>query len=421
MVRSTRPLWVSSTLTLSPVKLATSTCRARLSIATTTGVRPTGTVRRTVWRVVSITLTVPSSQLATKACPVRASTTTSLGRCPTGMTPWPPPVGALRTATLLSAKLATYTRLRGASTATATGTCPTGTVRMRRPRPPSSMLTVPAPKLGTNTCPLLSSTARASGPPPTRTIRTSAPVRALMTLTLPRLKLATKARALVTSTATACGLAPYGSSPTPPGMRRTSRPVAVARTLVLSRAATIANPVWPSAATAMGCRPTGVVCRRRPDAAQAGGPGLAAMPLQARTRRAQLLHHLYRRRPTPPSALCLIPVPSSLRDARSLTRPQVRLLPGSAEDAAHGVGVGIAVGAVGNQGAALANLIPGIDEHDALTHRPLGMGIDPLTRRRGIAGKRGRGAARVDKGRLLLTGGEALVPAQRNHRDVRLG
>src|SRR5437868_5638193 len=69
-------------------------------------------------------------------------------------------------------------------------------------------------------------------------------------------------------------------------MRRTSRPVTVARTLVVSLAATIANPVWPSAATAMGCRPTGVVWRRRPDAAQAGGPRLAATPLQARTRRA---------------------------------------------------------------------------------------------------------------------------------------
>src|SRR5919204_5528675 len=205
-------------------------------------------------------------------------------------------------------------------------------------------------------------------------------------------------------------------------MRRTSWPVAVARTLVASLAATIANPVWPSMATAMGCRPTGVVCRRRPDAAQAGGPRLAATPLQARTRRAQLLHHLYRRRPTRPGALCLIiPVPSSLRDARSLTRPQARLLPGSAEDAAHDVGVGIAVGAVGDQGAALANLIPGIDEHDALAHRPLGMGIDPLARRSGIAGKSGRGAARVEVGRLLLTGREALVPAQRDHRDVRLG
>src|ERR671937_481470 len=69
-------------------------------------------------------------------------------------------------------------------------------------------------------------------------------------------------------------------------MRRTSWPVAVARTLVASLAATIANPVWPSMATAMGCKPTGVVCRRRPDAAQAGGPRLATMPLQARTRRA---------------------------------------------------------------------------------------------------------------------------------------
>src|SRR5256714_4328463 len=421
MVRSTRPLWESSTLTLSPVKLATRTCPAGLSIAATTGVRPTGTVRRTVWRVVSITLTVPSSQLATKACPVRASTVTSLGPCPTGMTRRTVPVRASRIATLLPAKLATYTCPRGASTATATGTCPTGTVRMRRPRSPSSRLTVPAPKLATNTCPLLSSTARASGPPPTRIVRSSAPVRALMTLTLPRLKLATKARALVTSTATACGLAPYGSSPTPPGMRRTSRPVAVARTLVVSRAATIANPVWPSVATAMGCRPTGVVWRRRPDAAQAGGPGLAATALHARTRRAQLLRHLYRRRPPPPDALCLILVPSSLRDARSLTRHQARLLPGSAEDAAHGVGVGIAVGAVRDQGAALANLIPGIDEHDALTHRPLGMGIDPLTRRSCIAGKRGRGAARVGQGRLLLTGGEALVPAQRDHRDVGLG
>src|SRR5919199_5121376 len=203
-------------------------------------------------------------------------------------------------------------------------------------------------------------------------------------------------------------------------MRRTSWPVAVARTLVASLAATMANPVWPSMATAMGCRPTGVVCSRRPDAAQAGGPRLAAMPVHARTRRAQLLHHLYRRRPIPPSALCLIPVPSSLRDARSLTRPQVQLLPGSAEDAAHDVGVGIAVGAVGDQGAALANLIPGIDEHDALAHRPLGMGSDPLTRRRGIAGKRGRGAAGVHIGRLLLTGGQALVPVQRDHRDVRL-
>src|SRR5919202_3031161 len=203
-------------------------------------------------------------------------------------------------------------------------------------------------------------------------------------------------------------------------MRCSSWPVAVARTLVASLAATMANPVWPSMATAMGCKSTGVICRRGPDAAQAGGPRLAAMPLHARTRRAQLLHHLYRRRPIPPSALCLIPVPSSLRDARSLTRPQARLLPGSAEDAAHDVGVGIAVGAVGDQGAALANLIPGIDEHDALAHRPLGMGIDPLTRRSSIAGERGRGAARVDKGRLLLTGGEALVPAQRDHRDVRL-
>src|SRR5919199_1723997 len=121
-------------------------------------------------------------------------------------------------------------------------------------------------------------------------------------------------------------------------------------------------------------------------------------------------------------ALHAIPVllPSSLRDARSLTRLQARLLPGSAEDAAHGVGVGIAVCAVGDQGAALANLIPGIDEHDALAHRPLGMGIDPLTRRSGIAGKCGRGAARVEEGRLLLTGGEALVPVQRDHRDVRL-
>src|SRR5919202_6795943 len=204
-------------------------------------------------------------------------------------------------------------------------------------------------------------------------------------------------------------------------MRCSSWPVAVARTLVASLAATMANPVWPSMATAMGCKSTGVICRRGPDAAQAGGPRLAAMPLHARTRRAQLLHHLYRRRPIPPSALWLIPVPSSLRDARSLTRPQVQLLPGSAEDAAHDVGVGIAVCAVGDQGAALANLIPGIDEHDALAYRPLGIGIDPLTRRRCIAGKRGRGAARVGKGRLLLTGGEALVPAQRDHRDVRLG
>src|SRR5918912_1784119 len=204
-------------------------------------------------------------------------------------------------------------------------------------------------------------------------------------------------------------------------MRRTSRPVAVARTLVASLAATIANPVWPSMATAMGCRPTGVVWRRRPDAAQAGGPRLAAMPLQARTRRAQLLHHLYRRRPTPPGALCLILVPSSPRDAHSLTRPQAQLLPRSAEDAAHGVGVGIAVGAVGDQGAALANLIPGIDEHDALAHRPLGIGIDPPARRSRIAGERGRGAAGVHIGRLLLTGGEALVPAQRDHRDVPLG
>src|SRR5919204_1146009 len=69
-------------------------------------------------------------------------------------------------------------------------------------------------------------------------------------------------------------------------MRCTSCPVAVARTLVASLAATIANPVWPSAATAMGCRPTGVVWRRRPDAAQAGGPRLAATPLHASTRRA---------------------------------------------------------------------------------------------------------------------------------------
>src|SRR5437763_16692360 len=69
-------------------------------------------------------------------------------------------------------------------------------------------------------------------------------------------------------------------------MRRTSWPVAVARTLVASLAATIANPVWPSMATAMGCRPTGVVWRRRPDAAQAGGPRLAATALHARTRTA---------------------------------------------------------------------------------------------------------------------------------------
>src|ERR687887_85919 len=70
-------------------------------------------------------------------------------------------------------------------------------------------------------------------------------------------------------------------------MRRTSWPVAVARTLVASLAATIANPVWASVATAMGCRPTGVVCcRRRPDAAQTGGPRLAATPLHASTRRA---------------------------------------------------------------------------------------------------------------------------------------
>src|SRR5919202_1929899 len=124
-----------------------------------------------------------------------------------------------------------------------------------------------------------------------------------------------------------------------------------------------------------------------PVAAQAGELRPATMPLQARTRTAQLLHHLYRRSPIPPSALCLIPVPSSLRDARSLTRHQVQLVPGSAEDAAHDVGVGIAVCAVGDQGAALANLIPGIDEHDALAYRPLGIGIDPLTRGRCIAGK----------------------------------
>src|SRR5213592_2677989 len=101
-------------------------------------------------------------------------------------------------------------------------------------------------------------------------------------------------------------------------MRRTSWPVVVARTLVASLAATIANPVWPSMATAMGCRPTGVVWRRRPDAAQAGGPGLAATPLHARTRRAQSLRHLCPRRATPPGALCFIPVrlPSSPRDAR---------------------------------------------------------------------------------------------------------
>src|ERR671938_669867 len=70
-------------------------------------------------------------------------------------------------------------------------------------------------------------------------------------------------------------------------MRRTSWPVAVARTLVASLAATIANPVWPSMATAMGCRPTGVVCRRRPDAAQAGGPRLDTRPLQVRARSAE--------------------------------------------------------------------------------------------------------------------------------------
>src|SRR2546423_6909066 len=103
-------------------------------------------------------------------------------------------------------------------------------------------------------------------------------------------------------------------------MRRTSRPVTVARTLVVSLAATIANPVWPSAATAMGCRPTGVVWRRRPDAAQAGGPRLAAMPLHARTRRAQPLRHLCRKRPTPPGALCLIRVTCTfLLEGRALT------------------------------------------------------------------------------------------------------
>src|SRR5437764_3462519 len=69
-------------------------------------------------------------------------------------------------------------------------------------------------------------------------------------------------------------------------MRRTSWPVVVARTLVASLAATIANPVWPSMATAMGCKPTGVVWRRRPDAAQAGEPRLAATALHARTRKA---------------------------------------------------------------------------------------------------------------------------------------
>src|SRR5919201_291554 len=206
-------------------------------------------------------------------------------------------------------------------------------------------------------------------------------------------------------------------------MRRTSRPVTVARTPVVSLAATIAGPVWRSAATAMGCRPTGVVWRRGPDAAQAGGPGLAATPLHARTRRAQPLRHLCPRRTTPPGALCFIPelLPSSLRDARLPTRLQARRLPGRTEDAAHGVGVGIAVGAVGDQGTTLANLIPGIDEHDALAHRPLGMGIDPPTRRSGIAGERGRGAAGVQVGPRLLTSGEALVPAERDHRDVGLG
>src|ERR671934_3041216 len=190
-------------------------------------------------------------------------------------------------------------------------------------------------------------------------------------------------------------------------MRCSSWPVAVARTLVASLAATMANPVWPSMATAMGCRPTGVVWRRRPEAAQAGGPRLAATALHARTRRAQPLRHLCPRRTTPPGALCFIPelLPSSLRDARLPTRLQARRLPGRTEDAAHGVGVGIAVGAVGDQGTTLANLIPGIDEHDALAHRPLAMGIDPLTRRSRVAGERGRGAARVGKGRLLLTGG----------------
>src|SRR5919202_1420239 len=81
------------------------------------------------------------------------------------------------------------------------------------------------------------------------------------------------------------------------------RACAVGRTLVASLAATIANPVWPSMATAMGCRPTGVVWRRRPEAAQAGGPRLAATALHARTRRAQPLRHRWRRRPTPPGAL----------------------------------------------------------------------------------------------------------------------
>src|SRR2546423_10803420 len=101
-------------------------------------------------------------------------------------------------------------------------------------------------------------------------------------------------------------------------MRRTSRPVTVTRTLVVSRAATIANPVWPSAATAVGGRPTGVVWRRRPDAAQAGGPGLAATPPHARARRAQPLRHLCPKRATPPCALCLIPLPFpfSPEDAR---------------------------------------------------------------------------------------------------------
>src|SRR5437764_3065768 len=92
-------------------------------------------------------------------------------------------------------------------------------------------------------------------------------------------------------------------------------------------------------------------------------------------------------------------------------------LAGSAEDGAHGVGVAIAVLAVGNDGAALAHLGPGIHHDDALLCRLPGVRVDPAASQQRVAGELAGGAPVVDDGRLLVPHTVAQVKARSDNGD----